>query len=225
MSQTPDTASAAAVPDSAPLPAKSSIKGWLPDSFVWNASVGAGIGASLAMVFWIASWIFKFTAGPGDMIILIVNLMLASFTVVSVVGHTDETHFNRSRMLAGLSALCAMLLGYAFWAHRVIGFLDFPHDSERDLALEQFKKLGISIWLPSLIGMASFGFYYVIQQLKSQSVVIKDTVKDPTTTLVQEVLPTQPLVNPPLPAPPKPPPVIDPPPPPLPREPVLDDVD
>lgn len=155
---------------------------WLPDSFLPNAGIGAACGAALALVFWIGTWIFKISAGSGDMLLLVVNLILASFTVVTVVNKEQETHINRSRMLAGLSALLAMLLGYAFWAHRVIVFLDFPHDPERDLALEQFKKIGLSVWLPTVIGIAAFGFYYIVEQLKTIKYQPVNDDKPPTPT-------------------------------------------
>lgn len=128
------------------------------------------------------------------MLLLVVNLILASFTVVTVVNKEQETHINRSRMLAGLSALLAMLLGYAFWAHRVIVFLDFPHDPERDLALEQFKKIGLSVWFPTIIGIAAFGFYYVVEQLKllkyssvntdKGTITVPSTITIPSTSTV-----------------------------------------
>ena len=141
-------------------------KGWLPQLFLWNAGLGAAIGGCVTMVFWIVTWIAKVPANFGDLIILLVNLILASFTVVTVLGRTEESHANRSRLLAGIAALLAIVLGYAYWAHRVIGFLEFPHDPERDLALEQFKKMGFSNWFPTIVGMAAFGFYFAMEQMK-----------------------------------------------------------
>ena len=174
----------AATVSTEPLVAASKLENpyWLPDLFLANAGIGAACGAALALVFWIGTWIFKISAGSGDMLLLVVNLILASFTVVTVVNKEQETHINRSRMLAGLSALLAMLLGYAFWAHRVIVFLDFPHDPERDLALEQFKKIGLSVWLPTVIGIAAFGFYYTVEQLKTIKYQPVNDEKRPTIT-------------------------------------------
>ena len=174
----------AATVSTEPLVAASKLENpyWLPDLFLANAGIGAACGAALALVFWIGTWIFKISAGSGDMLLLVVNLILASFTVVTVVNKEQDTHINRSRMLAGLSALLAMLLGYAFWAHRVIVFLDFPHDPERDLALEQFKKIGLSVWLPTVIGIAAFGFYYTVEQLKTIKYQPVNDEKRPTLT-------------------------------------------
>ena len=182
----------AATVSTEPLVAASKLENpyWLPDSFLANAGIGAACGAALALVFWIGTWIFKISAGSGDMLLLVVNLILASFTVVTVVNKEQETHINRSRMLAGLSALLAMLLGYAFWAHRVIVFLDFPHDPERDLALEQFKKIGLSVWFPTIIGISAFGFYYVVEQLKLLKYCSVNTDKGTITVPSTSTVPT-----------------------------------
>jgi hypothetical protein len=178
---------------------------WLPKSFLENLILSVVSGGALALTFWITTWIFKISASASDMMLLVINLILASFTVMAVSRPMEESHKERTRMLAGLSSILALLLGYAFWAHRVIGFLEFPHDTERDIALEQFKKIGLSVWLPTVIGMIAFAIYFVFTSRKTAiavntslinhgpkkndegggEVIVTPTVKSPSNTVTK----------------------------------------